>query len=275
MFFIVLDKHAIQPDVKLVITKRNFYGVNRITEVQQNGQTVRWLINNITDHGSQALWKESAFEPTTYYTRQSGIGIAITNHPKRLQKESLRIGVVGLGVGTLAAYCTPKDYIRFYELNPDIVTLSAKYFSYITHCREIGGQVDIVSGDGRLSLERELATQGSQQFDILVIDAFTDDVVPVHLLTQEAIRLYISHLSDQGIIALNLSNKYLDLLSAFTSTVNPMHLYSYKYLVDADWFFVTLHPMSTSPFVETSNQPSPSLRPWTDDYSNILPLIKK
>ena len=138
--------------------------------------------------------------PTAYFTPNSGVGLAVVALPKA----DRRIGIIGLGVGTMAAYIRTNDYLHFYEINPEVLRLAKSPFTYLAHCP---GKVECTLGDGRLSLER----QPSQQFDLLALDAFNGDALPVHLLTREAFAVYDRHLKTNGIIAVDISNKSLDL----------------------------------------------------------------
>src|SRR5262249_23678636 len=148
---------------------------------------------------------------TTYYTERSGIGLALLHHPRRAAG-SLRVGVVGLGTGTIAAYGQAGDTYRFYDINPAVVALSEGPQRMFTYLRDGPARVEIVLGDARLSLERERKRSGAQGFDVLAIDAFTSDSIPVHLLTKEAFELYLSHLArPDGILAIHISNRQLDL----------------------------------------------------------------
>jgi hypothetical protein len=272
-FFVALNAHFTKIQTSFLDKSRNFYGVSRVIETQSGDASIRVLMSGATDHGSQLFQSSSPYEPTMYYARDTGVGILITQHPKYLKKEPMRIGVVGMGVGTLSGYCRSNDYLRYYELNPDVIRIADAYFSYNAHCRELGGRVDVVPGDGRLSLQQELIASSSQQFDVLVIDAFTDGVVPLHLLTQEAVRVYISHLAEGGVIAFHVSNAYIDFPLALATVVRDMGVYTYMHHTSsADWFFISPAPMSSPVFSEgyrPTSQPS-----WTDSYSNILPFIK-
>jgi spermidine synthase len=140
-------------------------------------------------------------EPTSYYVRQSGVGRLLS---EATPGKSRRVGLVGLGIGILAAYANPGDYYRFYEINPLVEPLVRKYFFYLDQCR---GKVDVVCGDARLALDRE----GNQSFDVLVLDAFSGDAIPVHLLTVEAFEIYLRHLAPKGVIAVHISNRHFAL----------------------------------------------------------------
>lgn len=247
--------------------KRNFYGITSVRESNQNNmpQSVRELMNGSISHGYQYLSTEKEFEPTSYYTRDSGVGRAIITHPLRLTDQPMRVGVVGLGVGTLAAYCQPKDEYTFYEINSNVAAMSQKYFTFLKHCQSLGGTVNIIIDDARLAL----AKQAPQQFDVLVIDAFTDDAIPTHLLTKEALSLYKSHLSSSGIIALHITN-FLDLRPSIIVTAANLGLRMYSYEdKDSRWVLLSKNELSFGNAEFAENLPQ-SLRPWTDDYSNIL-----
>ena len=180
---------------------RNFYGAVRVEDYNETPQTdaYRELHHGTINHGSEFMRDDLKRRPTTYYARGSGVGIALSSmRPMR------RVGVIGLGAGTLAAYCRPGDVFRFYEINPIVARIAKSEFYYMRECH---GQLDVVMGDARLSLERE----EPQQFDVLAVDAFSGDSIPVHLLTVEAFREYFRHVKPDGIVAVHISNKYLEL----------------------------------------------------------------
>jgi hypothetical protein len=181
---------------------RNFYGVLTILERTDPGSGLRFakLLHGRTAHGLEFRDAARANWPTMYFSKKSGIGLAM----EQLPTGPKRMGVVGLGIGTLASYGQPGDYLRFYEINPAVVSSARSQFSYLSNCR---AQVDVVLGDARLSLEKE----APQEFDLLVLDAFSSDAIPVHLLTEEAFRLYQRHLKNNGILAVHVSNVSLDL----------------------------------------------------------------
>src|SRR5262249_55405144 len=159
-------------------------------------------------HGLQLMAPDRRREPTTYYGERTGVGLALERHPRRLAGLPVRVGCVGLGVGTLAAYARPGDAFVFYEINPEVIALSQGEHPTFTYLRAPPAETTIVQGDARLSLERE----PPRQFDVLVVDAFSSDAIPVHLLTREALTVYLRHLrAPDGVVALHVSNRYLDL----------------------------------------------------------------
>lgn len=186
-----------------VLRQRNFYGVLTIKE--RYPQKPEWaglaLFHGRTVHGFELRAADKRGRPTTYYSEESGVGRTLL---AMRDATPLRVGVVGLGAGTLAAYGRAGDYFRFYEIDDDVSDLARRFFTFIPQC---AAAVDIVSGDARLSLERE----PPQRFDVLVLDAFSGDTVPVHLLTAEAFDVYLRHLSPRGVIAVHTSSLYVDL----------------------------------------------------------------
>jgi hypothetical protein len=195
-------------------TSRSFYGVLRVREELPGDPS--WHLRSLThgriQHGFQYQAPEKRRQPTTYYGEESGVGRAIRSHPRRAAGEPLRIGAVGLGVGTLAAYVTPADTIRFYEINPDVVALSRGADPTFSFLADAPGTVEVEEGDARLSLEHELLRGRPGRFDILALDAFSSDAVPVHLLTAEAMAVYLEHLrDDDSILAVHVSNRHIRL----------------------------------------------------------------
>ncbi len=261
------------PFNQTIYKSRNFYGLLTITDQKNpDAAPVRYLTNGIIEHGNQLLNTESS-QPTTYYTRDSGVGLSIDNHPKRQTKTPMRIGVIGLGAGTMAAYCLPGDYFRFYEINPDVINLSGKYFTYLSQCRQNGAELDIVLGDARLSLAKEKEKGSLQKFDVLVVDAFTDDAIPVHLLTKESIELFISHLADGGLIAFHISNQFLSLEKVLNQATHTMGLYSFIHNSNSQWYLVSPWLLK-APFQFAEPTVLQDIRLWTDDYSNILEVMR-
>ncbi len=199
---------------------RNFYGVLSVVDqltsqtAEGESQRSRKLMNGSIDHGMQWLSPSRRREPTAYYAADSGIGIALRAAGE--QRSPLRVGVIGLGVGTLATYGRPGDHYSFYELNPLVARLARDEFSYI---RDSAAQVDVVLGDGRLSLERE----PGWQYDVLAVDAFSGDSIPVHMLTRQAFALYFAHLQPAGVLAVHISNNYLNLKPVVQAAATSQH----------------------------------------------------
>jgi spermidine synthase len=201
--------------------------------------------------------------------------------------DPLRVGVVGLGVGTLAAYVDgPRQTIRFYEINPEVSRLAERYFTYLADARERGAAVEVVLGDARLSLERELK-QAPQTFDLLVLDAFSSDSIPTHLLTQEAFDVYLRHLVTRGAVAVHISNRNLDLAPVVYGLAEHFKLDAVRILsVDkqhgglaAEWIILSrnqelLKRLRAAKGNDGSNAPTPPLPAWTDGRHNLLEILR-
>ncbi len=268
-------------------TFRNFYGILEVSE--RNAQDPELhayrLYHGATLHGIQYAAADRRHLPTTYYTEDSGVGLALLNHPKR--PDALRVGVLGLGIGTLAAYGQPGDVFRFYEINSEVVRIAegaAGYFSYLADCP---AQVDVVLGDARVSLEQELARGERQRFDVLVLDTFSSDSIPVHLLTREAVALYLEHLAPGGVVAMHISNRYLDLRPVVWEMADYFNLDTALISASGDgerqspsvWVLATRDgDLLERPAIadrSTPRQDLPlSVRLWTDDYSNLFQILR-
>lgn len=260
---------------------RGFYGVLRIRQAVMGDSIVNGLMHGSVFHGWQADRGPYHKGPTTYYTENSGVGLAITGHPKYLTNQAMRVGVIGLGIGTISSYGRKGDIIRFYEIDSNVIRMAQdnRYFTYLSDSR---ADVDIVTGDARLSLEREPA----QAYDILVVDAFTGDAIPIHLLTREAFNIYLFHLAEEGILAVHITNRYINLVPVVWAlkshfAMNGLVVESVK---DSDagmtsvWVLLTNNQvfMNTSAVKEYKQREGqiPSVRLWTDDFSNIYQVMR-
>ncbi len=249
-------------------TGRNFYGNLRVKDVDDG---TRVLIHGAINHGTQWLDPERSGEPTTYYAEGSGIGWAI-DHTRHANQ---RVGIIGLGTGTIAAFARPGDVYRFYEINPLVSEMSAKWFTYLSACR---GKVDVVMGDGRLSLEHE----PPQDYDVLAVDAFSGDSIPVHLLSREAMTEYLRHLKPSGILALHVTNRGLNLVPVASLAATASMLSARLYSVEADasggrtasdWVLMSRQTEVLGIGGKAVTAP-PGFRLWTDDYSNLWQVLK-
>ncbi len=261
------------------LAERNFYGSLRVRQslAAFPGATLRTLTNGSIQHGTQIFTAELRKTPTTYYAEDSGVGLALRFC---CQGRARNVGVVGLGVGTIAAYGKTGDRIRFYEINPAVTPIAQNLFTYL---RESGADISIVEGDARSSLAREQP----QNFDVLVIDAFSGDAIPLHLLTAQAIEIYKRHLAPGGILAFHISNQHVDLepeiaLLARSAGMDVRRVSSFaneqRGEFTATWMLATENSnFFTQPEVaERVKQPAEDskVRLWTDDYSSLLPLIR-
>lgn len=284
-FYLVCDVRDRYKDA--LVTSRNFYGVLSVTDgADSMGERVRSLWHGPIEHGNQYLDEGRHMTPSTYYTPASGIYAACHYHPgrKAAQPAGLNVGVVGLGTGTLASMAAPGDHFRFYEINPEIIRIASDFFYYLKECP---AEHKIVLGDARISLERELAQNAKgNAFDVLALDAFNGDAVPVHLLTREAFELYWRHLRPDGILAVNISNLHLDLapvVRGLAATVgkkvviisNNEDAETGAYATD--WALVTSNERFLNDEAVTRMASDPEKRPrtlvWTDQYSNLLSVL--
>lgn len=255
---------------------RNFYGMLRVNEYDKGEEIeTRRLVHGAITHGVQFVDPEWRHDPIAYYAPASGVGMAI----QYLRKPSLQIGVVGLGAGTLAAYAEPGDLFRFYEINPLVVKLAREEFTYLSDCR---GRAEIILGDARLSLEQEK----DRRYDLLVIDAFSGDSIPAHLLTTQALELYFSRLNADGILALHISNAHLDLepvVEKLARTLNKQAILinnaedEEEEIYSSDWVLMTSKPLGSTEITKaaTALKSDPKMRVWTDDYNNLFQILRK
>jgi spermidine synthase len=269
-----------------VASARSFYGVLNILESQDKEKGMyREMHHGSIVHGTQyekIPWRTT---PTTYYGIGTGVWMAIEQHPERLSKRSLRIGIIGLGTGTLAALGSQGDTIRFYEINPDVTRLSKDWFSYR---QDSHAQIDIVLGDARIQLERELLSGQAQNFDVLVADAFSSDAIPLHLLTVECADIYRRHLKDNAILAVHLSNFYLDLVPVaiglakhigWEAVVIESKESQDETVWESTWVLITqnndfLHSAGIAKARNKQKDNFPAPLVWTDEYSSLVHVFK-
>jgi len=270
-----------------LFSKRNFYGVIRVREILLEGSNEPALVmsHGITVHGLQFINPELRDVPTTYYVREGGAGLAILNHPK--YGENLRVGLLGLGVGTLATYGQPGDEYRLYEINSVVTDLAGGQGNYFSFLKDSKANIRTVLGDARISLERELAEGHPQNFDVLVLDTFSSDSIPVHLVTKEAFALYLEHLAPDGIIAAHITNLHLDLQPVFWQLAQyyDLHVVRINYEGDSNggyashWILLARDPaLLEIPAIQDRavdlNGYSTNIKLWTDDYSNLFEILK-
>jgi spermidine synthase len=261
-----------------IVQVRSFYGTLRVTEETTEDETkFRMLIHGTIQHGTQFMGSEELRRlPTTYYSRNSGVGLALDNCCKGRPR---RVADIGLGTGTLAAYGEPGDVFRFYEIDPRVEVIARNVFTYL---RESKAKIEIAHGDARLSMEAE----PSENYDVIAVDAFSGDAIPVHLLTAEALKLYQRHLAPGGIIAFHISNNYLSLAPVVQAQADHAGLHAVMVSTaddddtgaySSDWVLVTANEkfLELPEIAKASEkiEPKPGLRFWTDDYSSLLPVL--
>jgi len=260
-----------------IVASRNFYGVMRVQETGINDVSRhRTLMNGTIMHGLQYLAPQFNRQPTSYYTATSGIGRLLeTLHPR---KEPLRVGVVGLGTGTLAAYGTPGDLYRFYDINPAVVNIAKRDFTYLGQSE---ASIETPLGDARLTLERGPPAA----LDILAIDAFSSDAIPVHLITAEALALYVQNVRPDGVIAFHVTNRFLDLVPVVHALAQARGLDA-VWIHDggedvlasrSDWVLVSANrALLAKPRIAeaaTAITPRPDVGVWTDDFNNLFQVL--
>jgi hypothetical protein len=255
---------------------RNFYGTLRVK--QSGGDTdpeaTRWLVHGVIDHGSEFVVPDKRMKPISYFGPTSGIARALDFYAGKPRK----IGVVGLGVGVFTAYGTAQDRFKVYELDPEVLRIAKQYFWYLPGAQ---AKVDVAIGDGRLNLERD----PPQEFDLLSVDAFSSDAIPVHLMTREALRLYRSHIKPDGVIVFNVTNRYLKLAPlvkaiAEAEGMQAIHISDWpeqSELGSTDYVLVTQNPrlIADKRFKDAEPIEVPAgLKPWTDDFNNLIKVLK-
>ena len=275
--------------------ERNFYGTFIVEESNIGKDNAgRAFYSGTTVHGTQYLKQEYKNRPTGYFTPYSGVGVALG----AVQKPGRRVGIVGLGAGTLAAYGRPGDFFKFYEINPACLAIAQEYFTYL---KDSKADIEFKLGDGRLSLEQE----EPQRFDVIVLDAFTSDSIPMHLLTLEAFETYLRHLGPDGVICVNMSNRHVDLSPVMKAVSSLNRLYAYKWSAgigegfsglgcdfvvmsrsldfirnfnrQADFVRARYTPKGQNPDTLATGfslKAARDIRPWSDDFSNLFVALK-
>ena len=262
------------------VSERGFYGVLRVKEYGSPGQSshLRRLVHGAIMHGEQYLHDERRRFITTYYQETSGIGVAIAS-----RQGAVRVGVIGLGTGTIAAYGKPGDVYRFYDIDPRVMKLARSEFTYLADSQ---AKVELALGDARLTLERE----PPQNFDVLAVDAFSSDAIPVHLITKEALGVYLNHVKPDGIVAFHVSNRFLELIPVVARLAKEHGAHAVLVTDDpdddddslrskSDWVLVSRDPaaLKHEAIVEGGGgeaEDRPEWRTWTDDYSNLIQILK-
>lgn len=273
---------------------RNFYGVLRVVRSEEHDpQRARVaLLHGSTVHGYQLLNPDFRQVPTAYFHRHSGIGLVISELQHRRRETPLRMGVVGLGTGTLATYARPQDFVRFYEINPLVVQFAEDHFTFLRDARARGVQIESVIGDARAQLAREVPLPDRPRYDLLVMDAFSGDSVPMHLLSLEAMQLYWRHLTDEGVLAIQVTNRNVQLTPVIRTLSKRLKLVAVRistqpratdgpeaFLGNSRWMLLAKN-------ADLFQSPSLALRIdswstgderevlWTDDFSSLLPVLE-
>lgn len=286
------------------LTARNFFGVVQVVELGKGKPSEhRFTLKHGTiAHGVQYTEPTLRRLPMSYFTRESGLGLAITEL-RRLSSigkhpPGLHLGVLGLGVGSTAALTQTGDSVRFYEINPKIISLARGEGGYFNYLSASPAPVEIVEGDARISLERELERGEAQGFDVLAVDTFSSDSIPVHLLTEEAVRVYLRHLAPHGVLALHISNAHLDLVPIALAHARTFGMHATRVVYDPrrgssmdsheeaarsvwmllspdegfSWGTTFLRAPSDVRRLELMGAPTLT---WTDERGSVLPLLQQ
>lgn len=291
----LLSHEVTQEKEQAILTTRNFYGVLRVKEQYKGDEWhARKLLNGRILHGTQYMAEDRRREATTYYCETSAVGIALLTHKI---DQPRHIGVVGLGTGTVAAYGGALDRITYYEINEDVLAIAAagaRVFSntyeeveppntdpvYFSYLQDFPGEARVILGDARLSLERA----PDEKFDVLVLDAFSSDAIPAHLLTREAIEVYLRHMQPDGILAVHISNRHFDLVHVVAAMAEEFQLAD-RYLYDvpdasgssvSEWVLLGKKENTfASPVYDDMERMDRSVQVlWTDAYSNLAQVLK-
>lgn len=265
----------LKEDTRVMV--RDFYGTLRTKDTgpETSEDAVRRLIHGVILHGEQYLKPERRNEPTTYYGPDSGVVLAV----KTINPEHQRVGVIGLGTGTLAVWGKPGDSYHFYDINPQVIDIAQSEFTYL---KDSKAGIQISLGDARLSLERETP----HGFDVLVIDAFSSDSIPVHLITREAMAVYLKHVKPSGAIVFHVTNRFLKLAPVVKQLADSLGLHAALILDEAegtsysktDWVIVTRDKalIESEAIVQKASEIDtiPGLKLWTDDFNNLFQILK-
>ncbi len=261
-----------------IYVNRNFYGVLRVQKVGGDPSEQRFqLIHGNIMHGKQYLQADLRTQSTSYYTAKSGVGRLIESmHPRR---DPIRVGIVGLGAGTIATYGSKGDVYRFYDIDPGVIDIAQRYFTFL---RDSDATIELPLGDARLKLERE----PPQQFDVLAIDAFSSDAIPVHLITKEAVEVYLKHMKPDGVIAFHVTNRHLNLVPVVEGIAHELDLHALWIddegaapLANSSWWVLLARDgarLNHPELVDAAStiQTRRDWRVWTDDFNNLVQVMK-
>lgn len=273
--FVCVNLLQISAPGKVLATKRSFFGVHRVLE----NKDYRSLVHGNTTHGRQSMHPEYRDLPLTYYHPTGPIGQIFTKAP--FMQQVHKVGLVGLGVGSLAAYGQPGQELTYFEIDPEVLYL-ARDSGFFTFLKDSKAQMRYVLGDARLTLAKE----PDHSYDLLVLDAFSSDAIPTHLLTLEAIEMYERKLKPGGIMAIHISNRYLELAPVVALTARKANLWAYDQVdapvgdeekmgkTQSHWMVVLHDPgerdLLWKPSYWNEIEIGQDVKPWTDDYVNVL-----
>lgn len=276
---------SLQAPPGMVDSRRGFFGEITVLDYRADDprSASRFLAHGSTTHGIELQHPDFLLYPTSYYSAESGIGRAFT---RSNQQRHRRIGVIGLGVGTIASYGMTGDHLTFYEIDPHIVAMAREHFGFLTHT---AAATDIRIGDGRRLIEAEVREADQPPYDLFVLDAFSSDSVPIHLLTREAFRTYLQRLTPQGVLAVNVSNRLVDLRPVLEGHARHFGLH-FAHLINrpdpADWWDFSSEWILLSPARSALDDPAITSWtgiaapdeldgiPWTDDFASLWSVLR-
>ncbi len=289
VLILFLGLHIADRLEETILNTRSFYGMLHVYEEDAGTRDhIRKLRHGRIGHGKQLVHNTLERIPTSYYGPETGAGLALDHHPVRRDHNhptgSIKVGAIGLGVGTIAAYGRPLDTFRFYEISADVEVIANEYFTYLSKSK---AAVDVAIGDGRRVMQSEYDEGGSQNYDVIIVDAFSGDAIPVHLLTQEASDLYWKHLNEDGILVIHISNLHIDL----SDVVRQMASHAGKeifnidddgdshfYMSGSSWVVITDNEafLNDELIQDQMDEWDHELNPivWTDDFSNLFDVVE-
>ncbi len=271
-----------------VAAVRNFYGVLRVqeSELGEPPAAAYRMVHGTTIHGVQYQAQEARNVALSYFGPTSGVGMALGTLDLAMQPRPRRIGVLGLGAGTLAAYGREGDVIRFYEIDPAVIRYAEGEGGYFSYLEDTPARIELVTGDARVSLAQELARNEAQRYDLLAVDVFSGDAPPVHLMTLEAMELYLAHMTANGLLAINISTTHMDFRPVLASLAAALDLHGVVVEdMGDDIHFISVwvvlsrtpdplsHPI-WSDAADLEQYIVPHARLWTDDYSNLVQVLR-
>lgn len=282
-FFAVVNVVAVRGagESAAAFTARDFYGVLKVQEVTTSQGQVRRLMNGRILHGAQFVGAGLRTRATTYYGASTGVGVAVNRHPRRVAAAPLEVAVVGLGVGTVMVHCRESDRFTLFELSPLVASLANTEFTFL---QDAPCAQRVVLGDGRVSLGSAVRQEPALRFDVIVLDAFSGDAIPVHLLTTEAFSLYRRALNPDGVLAVHVSNKFLDLTSVVADLASLIGLQSHLVTTRGEtdalgapsvWVLAVPEAVASEMLQGVATTALLSRgAPWTDRFSNLWSVIK-
>ena len=278
---IVLVGSRIQFATGKLANERNFFGTKSVYQVtKENGDIVRGLSHEVTIHGYENMTGQYVGEPSAYYAKSSGVGMVLRYLQAR-DTEPIAVAVIGLGAGALGLYCRAQDNFEFFEIDPQVIGLALQYFNLLDNCGDLSNQIKI--GDARQVLLALEASASKPQYDLIIMDAYADDAAPAHLMTKEAMELYLQLLKPGGYVAFNISSRYLNLLPVIAGLAEAHNLAIRKYddkdplphATMSTWVIVSREENNfADPALALLEKAETKTVLWTDTYNALWPVVR-